>query len=101
MTYQSSKEQQLDSDKLKNKVYISISEPKSSPGFNTVCSKEWFTVGVLCFINLKNFMDRFSMAGELKLVISHKMPHRISRLCKATDNEAFTHLDCSFRVKLL
>lgn len=33
-------------------------------GFHTVTSKEWFTVGVLCFINLINYMDRFTIAGE-------------------------------------
>lgn len=35
-----------------------------SAGFRTVSSKEWFTVGVLCFINLINYMDRFTIAGE-------------------------------------
>lgn len=24
----------------------------------------WFTVGVLCFVNLINYMDRFTIAGE-------------------------------------
>lgn len=35
-----------------------------SGGFRSVSSKEWFTVGVLCFINLINYMDRFTIAGE-------------------------------------
>lgn len=35
--------------------------------FSTVSSKEWFTVGVLCFINLINYMDRFTIAGEFPL----------------------------------
>lgn len=32
--------------------------------FSTVTSSQWFTVGVLCFINLINYMDRFTIAGE-------------------------------------
>ncbi|XP_055384672.1 protein spinster [Condylostylus longicornis] len=28
-------------------------------------SKQWFTVGVLCFVNLINYMDRFTIAGVL------------------------------------
>lgn len=35
-----------------------------SSGFRSVGSKEWFTVGVLCFINLINYMDRFTIAGK-------------------------------------
>jgi hypothetical protein len=25
---------------------------------------DWFTVGVLCFVNLINYMDRFTIAGK-------------------------------------
>lgn len=32
-------------------------------GFAGVSKKEWFTVGVLFFINLINYMDRFTIAG--------------------------------------
>lgn len=39
-------------------------QAESSAGFGSVTSKEWFTVGVLCFINLINYMDRFTIAGE-------------------------------------
>lgn len=39
-------------------------------GFQSVSSKEWFTVGVLCFINLINYMDRFTIAGEYYLPIN-------------------------------
>lgn len=35
-------------------------------GFSSVTSTQWFTVGVLCFINLINYMDRFTIAGELR-----------------------------------
>lgn len=31
----------------------------------TVTSTQWFTVAVLCFINLINYMDRFTIAGVL------------------------------------
>lgn len=33
-------------------------------GFSSVSKSQWFTVGVLCFINLINYMDRFTIAGE-------------------------------------
>jgi len=33
-------------------------------GLGSVTSKEWFTVAVLCFINLINYMDRFTIAGK-------------------------------------
>lgn len=39
-------------------------QAETSSGFSSVSSKEWFTVGVLCFINLINYMDRFTIAGE-------------------------------------
>lgn len=32
--------------------------------FNSVTSSQWFTVAVLCFINLINYMDRFTIAGK-------------------------------------
>lgn len=42
-----------------------------SAGFGSVSSKEWFTVAVLCFINLINYMDRFTIAGECRYVLTH------------------------------
>lgn len=33
-------------------------------GFGTVKYKEWICVITLCFINLINYMDRFTIAGE-------------------------------------
>lgn len=48
-------------------------QAESSAGFGSVSSKEWFTVGVLCFINLINYMDRFTIAGEC-LRLSWFMP---------------------------
>lgn len=32
--------------------------------FGSVTSSQWFTVAVLCFINLINYMDRFTIAGK-------------------------------------
>lgn len=34
--------------------------------FSSVTSSQWFTVAVLCFINLINYMDRFTIAGEFR-----------------------------------
>ncbi|BFG05257.1 protein spinster [Drosophila madeirensis] len=33
---------------------------------SAVGRSQWFTVGVLCFVNLINYMDRFTIAGVLK-----------------------------------
>lgn len=33
-------------------------------GFATITRQEWFTVIVLCFVNLINYMDRFTIAGK-------------------------------------
>lgn len=33
-------------------------------GFGGISASEWFTVLVLCFVNLINYMDRFTIAGE-------------------------------------
>lgn len=33
-------------------------------GFGGISPTEWFTVLVLCFVNLINYMDRFTIAGE-------------------------------------
>jgi MFS transporter, Spinster family, sphingosine-1-phosphate transporter len=43
------------------------STSSSRVGYSSVSSKEWFTVSVLCFINLINYMDRFTIAGKLKI----------------------------------
>ncbi|XP_073848475.1 lysolipid transporter protein spinster isoform X1 [Musca autumnalis] len=40
-----------------------------------VTRSQWFTVGVLCFVNLINYMDRFTIAGVLEDIQSDfKMP---------------------------
>lgn len=33
-------------------------------GLSSVTYSEWFAVGVLCFVNLINYMDRFTIAGK-------------------------------------
>lgn len=39
---------------------------------------EFMTVAILCFVNLINYMDRFTLAGELKLLLNNagKFTHR-------------------------
>lgn len=39
-------------------------QAEASGGFSSVTRTQWFTVAVLCFINLINYMDRFTIAGE-------------------------------------
>lgn len=39
-------------------------QSESATTLSGISSKEWFTVAVLCFINLINYMDRFTIAGE-------------------------------------
>lgn len=33
-------------------------------GMSSITYSEWFVVGVLCFVNLINYMDRFTIAGK-------------------------------------
>lgn len=33
-------------------------------GLSSITLQEWFTVSVLCFVNLINYMDRFTIAGK-------------------------------------
>lgn len=37
----------------------------------TISAKHWFTVGVLCFVNLINYMDRYTIAGVLDEIQHH------------------------------
>lgn len=34
-------------------------------GLRSVTRREWFSVAVLCFVNLINYMDRYTIAGKL------------------------------------
>lgn len=38
-----------------------------------VSATAWFTVGVLCFVNLINYMDRFTIAGEWMFLVDNNM----------------------------
>ncbi|XP_055626649.1 protein spinster isoform X1 [Toxorhynchites rutilus septentrionalis] len=40
-------------------------------GMRSVTGKAWFTVSVLCFVNLINYMDRFTIAGVLTDIQSY------------------------------
>jgi hypothetical protein len=42
---------------------------ESRSGYSSVSKKEWFTVSVLCFINLINYMDRFTIAGKTHFTV--------------------------------
>lgn len=35
-------------------------------GLSSITCAEWFSVGVLCFVNLINYMDRFTIAGKFR-----------------------------------
>lgn len=39
--------------------------------FGSIGANAWFTVGVLCFVNLINYMDRFTIAGVLTEIQDH------------------------------
>lgn len=36
-------------------------------GLRSITPSEWFSVAVLCFVNLINYMDRFTIAGKLPI----------------------------------
>ena len=36
-----------------------------------VTLRQWVTVGVLCFVNLINYMDRYTVAGESTLILCY------------------------------
>ncbi|XP_055701222.1 protein spinster isoform X1 [Phlebotomus papatasi] len=40
-------------------------------GLRSIGKREWFTVSVLCFVNLINYMDRFTIAGVLTDIQDH------------------------------
>lgn len=47
--------------------------PTSSPTAPVGITKmQWFTVTVLCFVNLINYMDRFTIAGKFQISLSWK-----------------------------
>ncbi|KAH8416169.1 hypothetical protein KR222_009729 [Zaprionus bogoriensis] len=64
-TYSSQQLVASDSDSMERLRGVDESRPsqEATPG-----RREWFTVAVLCFVNLINYMDRFTIAGVLKSV---------------------------------
>lgn len=42
-------------------------------GLGAIGYTEWFTVGVLCFVNLINYMDRFTIAGKSHLTFIYSI----------------------------
>ncbi|XP_072385822.1 protein spinster isoform X1 [Diabrotica undecimpunctata] len=46
-----------------------VTEDNENPrGMRNVTFREWVVVGILCFVNLINYMDRFTIAGVLEKV---------------------------------
>ena len=56
---------------------------QTESGFSSVTPTQWFTVAVLCFINLINYMDRFTIAGKWTLNNSLKYWCRYTNTHKA------------------
>lgn len=50
-------------------------------GIASITYSEWFAVGVLCFVNLINYMDRFTIAGEYFFFICHNLVDYIFYCC--------------------
>lgn len=46
-----------------------VQNRNSSVSLRDVAVREWITVIILCFVNLINYMDRFTIAG--KFVVIH------------------------------
>lgn len=64
------------------------SETQPAHGLN-IGRREWFTVGILCFVNLINYMDRFTIAGKcngfnsIKSVTGSVKPRLVRPACNA------------------
>ncbi|XP_059614025.1 protein spinster isoform X1 [Phlebotomus argentipes] len=48
-----------------------VQSPYQYHGLRSIGRREWFTVSVLCFVNLINYMDRFTIAGVLTDIQQH------------------------------
>lgn len=44
-----------------NERLMGNNEPKT---LSTVTRSQWFTIAILCYVNLINYMDRYTVAGE-------------------------------------
>lgn len=60
-TYSSQQLVSSDSDSM---ARLRESETQTAPGEHRIGKREWITVAVLCFVNLINYMDRFTIAGK-------------------------------------
>lgn len=60
-TYSSQQLVSSDSDSM---ARLRESETQPSSEEHRVGKREWITVAVLCFVNLINYMDRFTIAGK-------------------------------------
>jgi len=70
--------QQLLSSDPNSMEIPSIPIPAAVPSrLTSVGRSQWFTVIVLCFVNLINYMDRFTIAGEFGGPSSSRKIHRI------------------------
>lgn len=57
-------------------------------GLSSITYSEWFAVGVLCFVNLINYMDRFTIAGKLIFFYWQKI---ISKTLNSLHTHSLTH----------
>lgn len=56
-------------------------------GVASITYSEWFAVGVLCFVNLINYMDRFTIAGKCGFYIRQFMIDLSRRLANPNENK--------------
>lgn len=64
-------------------------------GISSITYSEWFAVGVLCFVNLINYMDRFTIAGKCGFDIWQFMMDYLSRSL-ANSNENKRNPNCIY-----
>jgi hypothetical protein len=61
----SSNQQLMSGDESDNSVgYSGDTAPPSPQVRRPISRTEWITVAILCFVNLINYMDRFTVAGK-------------------------------------
>lgn len=62
---------------LVNDTEESQEDETGSRSIRDVTIGEWITVIILCFVNLINYMDRFTLAGEFN---SYHLPVRFDKI---------------------
>jgi predicted MFS family arabinose efflux permease len=70
-THSSQQLMSTDNDSICEEQKVSDSDRQEEVGFSSIKYKEWLCVSVLCFINLINYMDRFTIAGVLPDIQAH------------------------------